>query len=539
MEREKSLNANLTATVSELQKELDSGSKNSGGYDDIIAILRKEAEEYKAQLSGARGDAKSLKQKKTDLEGLISKTKDSLVSERKRVLEDLEDKDTRISQLDRELADRLNEIHASKSTVKKTSSNLAKMTNRFNSEKDRADALEQKIQKLNQLTVGANQVESLEEVDRLMKLLEDVTKSNDEYKSLIETYTDKVKFISQQLLLSGQNVSNKQNQIASLKNELSEAVTKVDATSQDQSSTSKDVDILKAKLDEVQSKSTVWKAQANGMIVQLTKDLENKNASVEELQKKLAEEQKQQQSNANNEALEEEIAQLKAAMEEIQLKAKDKMKQKNQSLKELEDNAATLTAEMEDLKREKDQITNRLNEEIQRNTDGYQVHERQLSQTEDKLAKEHLVVMAEMENEMNDTIHQLEMEIQSLKNKAAQTSGSPTLSGRGTGTVKSTQNDYKVLDMERALQLSKEKEVSLINENMKMQHRIEGLQSQYQEQQQRQSHVATSVMDDDDDDDDDGDDEAVELPTYYKEKQRPIVVRFAGNIWRKIRRKNL
>lgn len=530
LEEEKSLNANLTSTVSELRNELDVAQTNSGGYDDIIAILRKEAEEYQTQLTEARGEAESYKQKKIDLEELISKTKDSLVDEKKRVVNALEEKDVRIAQLDRELAEKFNEIHS-------TNARLTKMTKRFNSEKDRTDALERKIQKLNQLSVNNNDVKSSEDVDRLNKLLEDVSKSNDEYKSLMHSYEDKVKFMTQQLLLSGQSVSNKQSEIVSLKEELSNAVTKAEANVEDQLSTSNEVANLKTKLDEVQSKSTVWKAQANGMIVQLTNELREKNASVVELQNKLVEEQKAPNTSTINEALEKEINELKAAMEEAQLRAKEKIKQKNQSLKELEDIVASLTGEMEDLKREKDQITDRLEKEMRRSNDDLQSHERQLRQTEDRLAKEHIVAMAQMEQDMNETIHELEMEIQSLKEKADRGDLTP-LGGLGsTATVRSAHTEHlKLLEMEKALQRSKEKEVSLISENMKMQHRIQNLQVQAQEQKQQASRVVTSVMDDDDDEDDEEND-AVDLPTYYKEKQRPIVIRFVGNAWKKIFRR--
>ncbi len=79
--------------------------------------------------------------------------------------------------------------------------------------------------------------------------------------------------------------------------------------------------MLWAKLDDFLSKSTVWKAKANGMIVQLTNDLKEKDASFMELQNslenRLNEEQRQQQlepSSTWNESLVEQIAQLKLAL---------------------------------------------------------------------------------------------------------------------------------------------------------------------------------------------------------------------------------
>jgi len=529
LERERSVNANLTATVSDLQKELDMAQTNANGYDDIVAILQKEAATYQSQLSESNDQTEVYKQKKIDLEELLSKTRDSLVDEKKRVYDALEEKDARIAHLDQELAEKLNDIHSSKATNDKTTVQLKKMRNNYNSENIRADALDRKIQKLNQFSANMDDAgSSKEEVDQLTQLLEDVSKSNDEYKSLVTTYQDKSNFLSQQLLLSGQNVSRKQHLIASLQEELSDAVTNAVATAEDQQSTSDEVSHLKTKLNEVQSKSTVWKAQANGMIVELTSKLREKDASALELQNKLdLAEQQQPQSGADNEALEKEIAQLKTAMEDAQRKAKEKMKQKNQSLKEMEDTVASLIAEMKDLQREKEQIANRLEGELQRGKEDYQSHDRQIHRSEERLAKEHLVAMTEMEEDMKETIHQLEMEIQSLKTKEE--------SGEAAATVKSTQNDYvKVGAMEEALRRSKEKEVSLINQNMKMQHKLQDLQLQSEE---RRSAV-TSV--DDDDNYDDSNEKSVELPTYYKEKQRPVVIRFVGNTWKRLfRRKKL
>lgn len=50
----------------------------------------------------------------------------------------------------------------------------------------------------------------------------------------------------------------------------------------DQTSTS-----LRAKLDDAQYASTVWKVQANGMIVQLTNDLKEEEGPIADLQNRL------------------------------------------------------------------------------------------------------------------------------------------------------------------------------------------------------------------------------------------------------------
>ena len=534
LETERDINANLTATVSELQKELDSAQTNAGGFDNIEAILRKEVETYKSKLSEANDETASYKKKKIELEELIRKTKDSLVEERNRVAEDMAKKDTSIAQLDRELAEKLNEIHTTNAALEETNVQLTEMTTKYNTEKDLTSALDKKIQKLNQVTANTITGDSSQEVDRLTKLLEDLTKSNDEYKSLLTTYEDKAKLLSQELLLSGQSVATKQGQIENLRQELAEATSKQQVTVENKKSTTDEASTLKAKLDEVQSKSTMWKAQANGMIIQLTNDLKEKDASMIKLQEKLdklSEEQPQQEQqqpknipSGNNESLEKEIAELKAAMEDAQMKAKEKMRHKNQSLKELEDSVALLSAEMDDLRREKDQITDRLNSEIQRGKDMYKIHERQLHESEDRLAKQHIAEMTKIENEMNATIHDLEMEVKSLRDEMSSTVSSPS----------DEKAALKVQEMEEALRRSREAEVALINDNMKMKKRLDTLAKE------KSLPEPASVFNDESVDHDETEKEVVRLPKYYKEKQRPVVIRIVNNAWNKLfRRKKL
>ena len=451
--------------------------------------------------------------------------------------------------MDRDLADKWNEIRASEAAIEATTKAFSQMTNKYTTEKNRADALDPKIERPNQLTaanaVAATEtamlttVGSSEELARLTKLMEEISKSDDEYKSLVSAYHDKVKFLSRQLLLSGQNLSNKQSQIECLRRDLVAATSEARVVSENKSSASEEVTTLRAKLEDVQSKSTMWKAQANGMIIQLTNDLREKDASMLELQNKLeklsegkpenGQQQEQQSSTINGGTQDEAIAQLRYAMEEAQLKAKERIKQKNQSLKEMEDIVTTLTSEMEDLRREKDKLNNRLLEENERSKHFCEIHERQLRQTEDRLSKEHLVAMTEIENEMNRTVRQLEMEIESLKRNAAM---GATASSQGMATVKSAHNDLKIQDMEEALRRSKDMEVSLINQNMQMKNKIQDLQQQVEER----SNVAGMLLDDDEDDDSDEMSDKP-LPTYYRERQRPQVIQFVGNAWKRLFRR--
>lgn len=532
VEKEKSINAGLKVNVSELQDELKRAQINAGNFDKVESILRKEVETYKAQLSEANAETTSQQQKKAELEELISKTKDSLVDEKSRVASALSEKDTRIAQLDRELAEKYDEIRTTKASLDDTTRQLTKMTTDYNSQKGRASTLDKKIQKLNQVTSGASNTS--EEVDRLTSLLEDITKSNEEYKSLMATYEDKSKFLSQQLLLSGQNVSTKQSQIEKLRQELEDTASRKQVVLENKKSETDDVSVLRTKLNEVQNKSVSWKAQANGMIVQLQDDLKEKNQSMAQMQEQLDELSKGQQqapppeqsSRSGNEALEKEIAELKSAMEDAQMKAKERMKDKNQSLKELEDSVAKLSAEMIDLRRDKDQLTKRLNEEIQRGKDVYQIHDRQLKETEDKLAKQNIADMRNLEAEMSATIHDLEREVKSLQDQP--NSPPPVVK---VPTVQSTNMEYeKVKRMQEELRRSREVEVSLLNDNMKMKKRLDALA-----RETYSPPKPAKVFDDESTDR--VKKESVELPKYYKEKQRTAVIRVVKNTWNKLFRR--
>ena len=535
VEKEKSINAGLKVNVSELHDELKRAQTNAGNFDKVESILRKEVEMYKAQLSEANAETTSQKQKKAELEELISKTKDSLVDEKSRVADALSEKDTRIAQLDMELAEKYDEIRTTKASLEDTTLQLKKMTNDYNSQKGRANDLDKKIQKLNQVTSGTT--DTSEEVDRLTSLLEDITKSNEEYKALMATYQDKSKFLSQQLLLSGQNVSTKQSQIEKMRQELKDTSSRQQVVVEDKKSETDEVSVLRTNLNEVQTKSTMWKAQANGMIVQLQDDLKEKNQSMAQMQEQLdelSEEQQQpppleQPSSSGNEALEKEIADLKSVIEDAQTKAKERMKDKNQSLKELEDSVAKLSAEMIDLKRDKDQITKRLNEEIQRGKDVYQVHDRQLKETEDKLAKQNIVDMRNLEAEMSATIHDLEREVKSLQDQA--NSPPPVVK---VPTVQSTNMEYeKVKRMQEELRRSREVEVSLLNDNMKMKKRLDTLA-----RETYSPPKPAKVFDDESTDR--VKKESVKLPKYYTEKKSPTVIRVVKNTWNKLfRRKKL
>jgi chromosome segregation ATPase len=536
---EKSINASLMGTVTDLQSVLESTRSYAAGYDNVIAILREEADSYQAMLSATNEDVGSYEMKEKELVELLEKTKDSLDREKARAMDALEDKDTRIATLDKELAEKLNEMNMIRAVAKSTDEQLTTMTGRYDAERDRSDALEEKIRKLNLFRASAfDSGNNSEEGDRLSKLLKDVTASNDEYKVLVSSYENKTKLLSQQLLLSGQNVVNKQRQIENLQRQLVEATANAQTIVVDQEATSDEVSILRTKLDDAISSSTVWKAEANGMISQLTQDLKEKEVLVVELQNRLNNrldnevqpQETQLQSDSRSESLENQISQLKDALDESNQKAKERIMNKNQSLKEMQDSVTTLTAEIEDLRREKSQIMNRLNEEVRRREDDYKTREQYLRQKEDR----HITEMKMIENDMSQTIRRLEIEIDTLKNKVEVSETSAT-----TRAVIASKEQAKLL--EESLRRSKEMEVSLINENMRMKRKIEEMEER---KMTERLPVISVVMNDQDDEVNHDRDISVQkksrqkkIPTYYKEKQRSGVINFVGNAWKKLFRR--
>ena len=522
---EKSINVALMETVTDLQAVLESTRSYAAGYDNVIAILREEADSYQALLSTTNKDVGSYKMKEKELFELLEKTKDSLDREKARAMDALENKDTRIASLDKELAEKLNELNTIRAVTKSTNEQLTTMSGRYDAERNRSDALEEKIRKLNLFRASAfDNGNNSEERDRLSKLLEDVTASNDEYKLLVSSYENKTKLLSQQLLLSGQNVVNKQSQIDNLQRQLVEATANAQTIVVDQEATSDEVSILRSKL-----------AETNGMISQLTQDVKEKEVLVVELQNRLNNrlnnevqpEETQVQSNSRSESLEKQISQLKDALDESNQKAKERIMNKNLSLKEMQDSVTTLTAEIEDLRREKSQLTNRLNEEVHRREDDYKTREQYLRQKEDRYITE----MKMIENNMSQTIQRLEIEIDTLKNKVEVSETSAT-----TRAVVASNEQAKLL--EESLRRSKEMEVSLINENMRMKRKIEEMEER---KITERSPVISVVISDQDDEVNHFNVNSVQkkprqkkIPTYYKEKQRSGVINFVGNAWKKL-----
>ena len=84
-------------------------------------------------------------------------------------------------------------------------------------------------------------------------------------------------------------------------------------------------------------------------------------------------------------------------------------------------------------------------------------------------------------------------------------------------------------DLEDALRQSKEKEVSLLNENLKIKHRLDNLQFvQAKASKETVASFPVKSM---------GEEKQKDVPAYFKEKQRPLVIRVVGNAWKKVFRR--
>ena len=515
--REKETNANLTSTVAHLEEELKLGQTNAAGYDSVVSILKKESESLKSQLSA---DAQASEKRQLELEALLEKTKDSLVIERERVIEDMKKKDEMIAQLDRDLADKLHDAQAQKAALKRTKKQLTRMTGKYDTEKERADSLERKIQKLNQLTLESSP--SGTNLD-ISKRLEEVTKEAEEYKELVSSYEEKASFLSQQLILSGQAVANKQARLETLQHELGEATANaatIDETkSREALSLSDESSELKVALANIEAKSDQFKREADEQIRSLTIALDEKQRSLQELQTKI-----DQQSSEVDPNLEQEVSDLKKAIEDSQANSKEKLLQKNESIKHLEDSIAELHAELTDLKREKSQLGERLDAEMKRSEDSYVSYDKQLKATKARMAQEKASAVQQVEAEMKETINQLESEMKALNSK---------LSSGGSerrGLSPTTDNGYlKILEMEGEVRRSRDAEVKLIQANMRMQHRIEELELS-----------AKGILDDEApgsaQTNDDADRQA--LPNYYKDSKRLRMVKAVSKALRQIFGKN-
>ena len=304
---------------------------------------------------------------------------------------------------------------------------------------------------------------------------------------------------------------------------------------------------LQMQVEDLTSASRQLKAIANEKIIVSNQSLKEKEAAIAELQATIDNlisetgNPKQEESNGED-SLKHEISALKAALSELQstskdaqLKAKEKLRLKNQMLKEKEDAITKLKEDIDDLLMEKENIIERWKGEIQRNDSIHQSHEMQLQAVEDRLTKEHIAEISKVEEEMNETVYQLEMEIQSLKknigNRESTILHTTEEEGPGDG------QQSRLLQLEDAIQEGKKKEISLLNQNLTLKKIVQDLKDS-----QKRTAMASSNIADERSGNDKGSSTAtnIELPSYYKEKQKSRIRRVAGKIWgRLFRRKRL
>jgi hypothetical protein len=183
-----------------------------------------------------------------------------------------------------------------------------------------------------------------------------------------------------------------------------------------------------------------------------------------------------------------------------------------------------LKSKVIDLQSEKDKLAEKLTEMVKRSEEEFHSHKSQLKLTEERLAKENLVAINAMEKEMSEIVYQLEMEVKLLKKKVTD--------GDSVGSTTILAQAKRMKNLEDSLRQSKEKEVSLLNENLKMKHRIDNLQF-VQVKASKETVAAVPIKSI-------GKAKEKKIPPYFKEKQQPLVIRVVGNALRTVfRRKKL
>jgi hypothetical protein len=554
-------------------------SKMKEEYNEDLDSLRNETQSYQRQISQTQEQVEALKQHKK-----------SMTDELERSETALEEKSTCIAILDQELAEKLNELYATNKSLEEekerskalegelqvlkqsvtptteSSAELARLTKLYeeaslaeNKSKYVLLGYESKMQFMTHQLLLSNQsiYKKQAEITQLKQQL-DSAKSNSLENSSDDGLISDLKASLSDMAESSRQIQAKANEKLVLKNrslkEQEETITELNAKikslqqtekKETQASNKNDealvkengatVANLKMALDELLTKSGVSKAEADQKMMFTQQLLQSKEKEIVALQAKidgLINETKdaipQTISTANNE-VESEVSKLKLALGESQSKFKEKLLVKNQCIKEKDDSIEQLTTEMSDLQREKEHIEEKWMEEIRRNEGVIQSHDLQLHAMEDKLRREHASNIASLESEMNETVYQLEFEIQSLKRTIEEESvirqESPIL----------PPDNKQIQEMEETIAKMKDNEVSLIKQNILMKNRVQMLQ----EAQQRSS--LREILDESDNSNEQrrGREAVGSLPSYYKAKEskRARVVRVVRDTWRKVFRR--
>ena len=318
LERERDTNAKLSATVSELENKLSVAQTNSQGYERIVEILTNETDAYKARLAGAEQDRNA----NAELEGLLQKTRDSLLAERKRLTGALAERDSQMSALDSELTEKSNALD-------QASGKVSDYERRYDDERKRADSLQQKIDRLNQIAVERDGESDL---IRQLDLLSDEV---NDYKRLVSSYEGKVKLLSQQLLLSGHSLSDKQSLILELQERLEDMTRQTAAATQSKSDETSNNDKESLQTDIAAEAAQL---KANEKILQLNEVLGEREALLRKLQSKLEQQTEQLRSVKASQA-----AQTNAAVDQVTREKQRIIQGLEQEVKSLKNTAASAT----------------------------------------------------------------------------------------------------------------------------------------------------------------------------------------------------
>ena len=553
-----------------LKKEKSLSAGNEMELNDLIADLgRSDAfvKHLNQQLDSSRIESQTYQRKVDDLEGRMQQLErdknsleESLADEKDRLLSALDDKTTTIAILEQEMAEKINEMHTLNTTLRNVTSRLGKVTSQHALEKKRVNTLEEHLQLLKQ------------NITRTVAIPDTPEKIGVPF----EVYKRKVHALTQQNLLSQHVINSKLYELAKLKarfDEMSRTTSHLPAELSVLDESRKTIAELKSQLDLLSSSSRQNQARASeklllqnkviseqqsiiGSLTSKIKDLEEssleKNESaINELQMELdntktdfstwkaRSDEKILNADNNLKSKEQEILQLKkeindmtkyqeevtiSSLEALEEKSKEKLRQKNKILKERDDVITQLNTQLNDLEFEKEKINHKLQDEKQRNEEFYRNYEMQLQATEDKLRRKHAADMSELENEMNNTVYQLEMQVTVLNEKIADTealrSQRPFIDTQDGGSI-------SIQELQVALQQSKEKEVNLINKNMMMKNQIDNLEAQKKLLVMSTSDAVTRQERKN----------VVELPSYYQDSKRARFKRVVGTIWRWISRR--
>lgn len=552
LQEERSQTQNLAASLTSLEAELKAARSNSTEAEGQLTALKDELKSYQFQLLEKDKSISELEKAAHELE----KTQKSTPSH-----DILKEKDAKISQLNRDLEKKSELVDVAKRTVEEVKLRFKQMTEKFDTEKERSTGLAHELRSLKEMLLSEKDAKKKlqEDIAAIQTQLGDESQMAKNNREKITKLESKVQLATQQLLLSNRLVNEKQDEVTRLNRKLTDTFTSLAAAEEISSSpTEKDnfesrllrakanerillaeknhreqtiekesiIQELKAKLAEAKSASRLVKAKSNEKIILSNQLLTEKEKNAIELKNKTQEanisSESLRQNTTENVSSSSDISELKAS----QRKAKEKLRLKNQALMEKEEVIAKLKADIEDLNAENDNITERWKQEIQSNDNLRQNHEQQLQSVEDRLTLEHIAEISKMEEEMNETVYQLEMEIKSLKKKIA--NNEALLERNSMGVEAGYSEISRLQQLEETVREGKQKEISLLKQNVMLKKVIEDLK----EKQKKAFVVASQPVITENGDDDD-------LPSYYKEKKKSLLRRVASGVLSKLRRKKL